>query len=450
MSVVVVGLNHRSVPLELLERMNVSGPNLPKALHDLGERTHLSEVVVLSTCMRTEVFAEAERFHGALADVRNFLSEWSGAPPEAFSDLLYSYFEDGAVSHLFTVAAGLDSAVIGEGEILGQVRDAWHRAREEGAAGPVMARLFRHALEVGKRARTETSISRGVTSVSQAAVAMASSALGGLAGRSVLVLGAGEMGEGMAVALGGRGVARITVASRTGARAEALAARLDGVEGLTVSLGELESALPEVDVVLSGTGAPGVVLGVDEVRAAQAGRAGGGAVADGAGARGGGAGGGGAGGGGAARPLLIVDIAVPRDVDPAVREIEGVRLLDMDDLVAFTEAGVASRRSEIDGVRAIVAEEVERFGSESAARTVAPVVAALHERAEVVRSAELERLAGRLGGLDERQREAVEALTRGLVAKLLHAPTVRLKDEAGTPRGERLAEAVQVLFDLEE
>jgi len=419
-SVVVVGLNHRTVPLELLERMTVSGATLPKALHDLGGRSHLNETVVLSTCMRTEVYAEAERFHGALADVRNFLGEWSGAPPEAFSDLLYSYFDDAAVSHLFTVASGLDSAVIGEGEILGQVREAWDRAREEGSAGPIMGRLFRHGLEVGKRARTETGISRGVTSVSQAAVAMAAQALGGLRGASVLVVGAGEMGEGMAVALADRGAARILVSSRTGARADAVAER---VRGAKVELGELESALPEVDVVLTGTGAPRTVLGVDEVAAAVARREG--------------------------RPLLIVDIAVPRDVEPAVGGLEGVRLLDMDDLAAFAAAGVASRQGEVERVRRIVTEEVDRFVALSAARKVAPVVTALHERAESIRRAELERHSARLAGLEERQREAVEAMTRGLVAKLLHEPTVRLKDEAGNARGERLAEAIQSLFDLD-
>ena len=420
MSVVVVGLNHRTVPLELLERMTVSDTNLPKALHDLGERTHLNEIVVLSTCLRTEIYAEAERFHGALADVRNFLSDWSGEPPEAFSDLLYAYFDDAAVTHLFTVAAGLDSAVVGEGEILGQVRDAWDRAREESAAGPAMARLFRHGLEVGKRVRTETAIGRGVTSISQAAVALAAQELGSLQGASVLVVGAGDMGEGMAVALADRGAERILVASRTGARAEAVA---DRVRGATVELGELDSALPEVDVVLTGTGAAGTVLGPGDISPALARRQG--------------------------RPLLIVDVAVPRDVDPAVGDLEGARLLDMDDLVAFADAGVASRRAEVDRVREIVNEEVERYVADGAVRRVAPLVAALHEQAEVVRQAELERQSGRLAGLDPRQREAVEALTRGLVAKLLHEPTVRLKGEAGSARGERLAEALQALFGLE-
>lgn len=416
---IVVGLNHRSVPLGLLERVNVAGPDLPKALHDLISRAHLSEAVVLSTCMRTEVYAEAERFHGAAADIRNFLAEWSGSPPEVFSDHLYSYFEEAAVSHLFSVAAGLDSAVLGEGEILGQVREAWDGAREEAAAGPVMARLFRHALEVGKRARTETAIARGVTSISQAAVALASETLGGLGGRSVLVLGAGKMGEGMAVALAGRGVRRVLLASRTGVRAESLA---DRVQAEVVELAEVDDALGEVDLVLTATGSPTPLFGRDELDLVMSERPG--------------------------RPLFIVDVAVPRDVDPAVRLIPGVTLLDMDDLRAFAQAGVESRQGEVARVRAIVEAEVVRHTELAQARAAAPVIAALRERAEAVRQAELARLGPRLGDLDERQRAAVEALTRGVVAKLLHEPTVRLKDEAGTPRGERLAEAVRVLFGL--
>ncbi|HET6812112.1 MAG TPA: glutamyl-tRNA reductase [Acidimicrobiales bacterium] len=420
MSVVVVGLN-RTVPLGLLERMTVTDANLPKALHDLGGRPHLLEAVVLSTCMRTEVYAEAEKFHGAIGDIRNFLAELSGASPESFSDHLYTYYEDAAAAHLFEVAAGLDSAVVGEGEILGQVRDAWERAREEGASGPVLSSLFRHAVEVGKRARTETAISRGVTSVSQAAVAMAADVLWGLTGRTVLVVGAGDMGRGMAVALAGRGVGRVLVASRSETRAAEVVAELP-TEARVVEMAEVPAQLRSVDLVLTGTASPSLVFSAEEVAAALAERDG--------------------------RRLLMVDIAVPRDVDPAVRELPGVTLLDMADLVSFAEAGLSGRKAEVARVREIVEEELRRYGELSTARTVAPVVAALHDRAEALRVAELERMSGRLSSLDERQRRAVEAVTRGLVAKMLHDPTVRLKEEAGTPRGERLADALRTLFDI--
>lgn len=421
MSVVVVGLNHRTVPLGVLERMTVSDAHLPKALADLRARDNLGEAVLLSTCMRTEVYAVADRFHGAVQDVRNFLSELSGSPPEDFSDHLYSFYEDAAVSHLFKVASGLDSAVVGETEILGQVRDAWERATAEGSASAVLGVLFRHAVEVGKRVRSETAISRGTTSVSQAAVQLAAQALGGsLAGRTVLVLGAGDMGEGMAVTLAESvGEGQVLVANRTRAKAVTVARKIGG---RAVDFGSLAGALTEADVLLTSTGSPSVLVDADELAPVMEARAG--------------------------RPLLIVDVAVPRDVDPGVRGLPGVTLLDMDDLRAFAEAGLAGRRREVARVQAIIAEEVERHTATATAREVAPLVVALRARGEGVRAAELERFRARLDALDPQAREAVEALTKGIVAKLLHDPTVRLKDAAGSPRGDRLAEALRALFDL--
>ncbi len=205
MSLVVVGLNHRTVPVELLERMAVAPAGMPKALQDLARREHLAEVVLLSTCNRTEIYSHATLFHPAMQDVRDFLADTSGVDPDEFGDLLYAYHDDAAVAHLFGVAAGLDSMIIGEGEILGQVREAWTIAEHEHASGPLLSRTFRHAIEVGKRARTETGIGRNSVSVSTAAVTLAASKLGTLDERRVLVLGAGEMGESAALALGRRG-----------------------------------------------------------------------------------------------------------------------------------------------------------------------------------------------------------------------------------------------------
>ena len=251
MSVVVIGLNHRTMPLDLFERMTVDGARLPKALGDLASREHLGEVVVLSTCNRTEVYAMAERFHGAYADVRNFLAELAFVTPDAFADHLYVHYDAEAVRHLFSVAAGLDSAVIGEAEILGQVRGAWEHATEEGTAGPVLNLLFRHALETGKRARTDTGIARGTASVSHAAVEMAAERIGDLAGKRVLILGAGDMAEGMATALKGGGVAEVLVANRTWRKARTLA---DKIGGQAVRLSDLPSALVEIDLLLTTTG----------------------------------------------------------------------------------------------------------------------------------------------------------------------------------------------------
>jgi len=417
--VIVVGLNHRTVSLDVLERMTVSDERLPKALDDLGSREHIAEVVLLSTCHRTEAYVLTDRFHGAVQDVRNFLSELAFIPPEEFSDHLYTYHDDAAVAHLFGVAAGLDSVVLGESEILGQVRSSWEQARAHGSAGTVLSDLFRHALEVGKRARSETGIARSTTSLSHAAVAMAAERLGGLAGRTILVLGAGDVGESMAVALAGSGVDGILVANRTWSKAVELAAR---VGGRALTLDAVPDTLASVDLLLTSTGAPSLVLERADLEAATSMRG--------------------------EQPLLVVDVAVPRDVDPGVATLPGVTLLDMDDLRAFVDVGIGERRKEVARVQSIIADEVERFLARSTARQAAPTIAALRARVEELRVAEIERFRARLASLDPDQREAVEAVTRGVLAKLLHEPTVRLKEAAGTPDGPRLNEALRALFDL--
>lgn len=420
MSVLVIGLNHRTAPLELLERMAIGDGQLPKALHDLTTREHISEALVLSTCNRTEVYAVAERFHGAYSDVRDFLADFSFLPPEDFSDHLYVHYDSAAASHLLAVTAGLDSAVLGESEIQGQIKQAWEKAREQGAAGSSLNLLLRHALEAGKRARTETGIARNIASVSQAAVAMAGERLGGVEGKSVLVLGAGEMGEGMAVALAGAGAGEVLVANRTAVRADELAAR---VGGRSVPLLDVPDRIAAVDVLLTSTGSRTPLLEKADVARIMAGRA--------------------------DRPLLVVDIAVPRDVDAAVAEVHGVTLLDMDDVRRFAAAGIAERRREVAAVEQILADELDRYLVASSAREVAPMISALREHAESLRTAELHRFRARYDDLDPRQLDMVEAVTRGVVAKLLHQPTVVLKDAAGSPRGDRLVAALRELFEIE-
>jgi glutamyl-tRNA reductase len=448
-SVVVVGANHRTASLDLLERMVVSGDRLPKLLHDLDGGEDVSEVVVLATCNRTEVYLVAERFHGAYSQVRDFFSDLTFLPPDLFAENLYVHYDEHAVRHLFEVAAGLDSAVPGEHEILGQVRTAWDIARAEGTSRRSMNLLFRHALEVGKRARTETRIAHHVTSVSQAAVIMAgehfanvdlslephvveaqpkcagSRAASGLSGRRAVVVGAGAMARGMASFLADAGVSELVIANRSVDRAEHLAASLSEQSPASpvrgVGLDSLSAELHGADVLLTATGAIDAVVSVEHVSAALGDRV---------------------------APLLVVDVGMPRDVDPAVAALSGVELLDMETVAALTDANLAARHAETDAVRTIVDEELVRFTAEINAREVAPVVTALREQGEAVRLAELERFASRLEGLDREQREAVEALTRGMFAKLLHGPTVRLKDSAGSSRGDRLAESARDLFDL--
>jgi len=419
-SLIVVGLNHRTVPVEVLERVSVPSSQLSKALHDAAAREHLAEAVVLSTCNRTEVYAFCTKFHPGVADASDFLAEQAGMRAADLAEHIYSYYDEAAIAHLFGVAAGVDSVILGEGQILGQVRDALRVAEEEGTAQQGLARIFRHAIDVGKRSRAETGIGRGAVSLSSAAVALATERLGTLVERRVLVLGAGEMGQGMATSLAGSGVAEVVVAGRGIERATELATR---VGGRAAPIENLPQALVAADVVLTSTGSTDVVISYDEVEVAMQRRFG--------------------------RPLLIVDIAVPRDVDPGVADIGGVTLLDMDDLKAFAESSMDRRRREVARVRKIISAELERLRSERTAREVAPLVSALRSRGEDIRLAELDRYRAKLDGVDPRAAEAIEALTRGIVAKLLHEPTVRVKEAAGTGRGELIADVLTALFDLE-
>jgi glutamyl-tRNA reductase len=420
MSIVVLGVNHRSAPLDVIEKVTISSDALANALQDLLSRDNIRETVVLSTCNRTEVYVLAEKFHGAYADVRDFFCELSGLTPDEMHPHFYSQHDDAAVSHLFEVASGLDSAVLGETEILGQVRTAWERARNENTARTSMNMLFRQALEGGKRARTETSISRSTASVSHAAVDMAVDLLGTMSGANVLVVGAGDMGAGIAKALAGAGAKHVTVMNRSVERAEELAQSVGAVVG---KFDQLSSAVAHADVILTCTGAGEVIMSRSFVDAARA-------QAD-------------------NKQLLIVDIAMPRDVEHSVGELAGVTLRDLHDLRDWAQAGIDARQQEANQVRQIIGEEVQRFTQESISRQAAPLVAELHERAESIRRAELERFSSKLGALTPEQRDAVEALSKAVVAKLLHSPSVQLKNSAGTPQGERIAAALRDLFDIE-
>ncbi len=419
MSILVIGVNHRSGPLSVLERLTIPTDELPKAVDRLARLDTVREAVLVSTCNRIEIYAVAEKFHGAYADIRDYLCELGDIAADDLHPHLYSHHDEAAVTHLFEVAAGLDSAVVGESEILGQVRQAWEVAQSEGGARSTMNLLFRQALVVGKRARTETAIARGTTSVSHAAVEMADEHLGGLDGHRVGVVGAGAMGEGIALALRRAGAGHVVVVNRTPERGHALAER---VEGEALGFERLGDVLADADVVITCTGAGSPVVTRDAAEVATASRPG--------------------------RPLLLVDIAVPRDVAPDVAEVDGVVVLDIDDLGAWAERGRAQRRSEVEGVTAIVRDEVNRFAMAATALQAAPLVGALRERAELLRRSELDRYERQLSRLDADQRELVEMITRGLVAKLLHEPSVRLRDQAGSPRGERNAAAVADLFDL--
>lgn len=427
MSVVVVGLEHQQVPLDLLERVAVGESDLAKVLGPLRDRANLQESAVLSTCLRTEVYAVVDRFHDAVHEIQEVLADKAGLPVSALEDHATVRFDDDVAVHLFSVASGLESAVLGEGEVLGQVRRAWERAQDERVSGPVLAELFRHAVRTGKRVRSETAIARGTTSFSYAAVELAEARRpGGLAGTTVAVVGAGDMGSGVLTALASlpesRRPAEVVVVNRSSARADELVRTASpGMVVRATGLPDLAAVLAGADVVATAMEAAAHLVAAAQVAPE-------GSRAD--------------------RPLLVVDLGMPRNVDPAAGSLPGVTLLDMDHLSSAVAQAMDERRGEAERAREIVAEEVARHRAAARARGAAPVVAALRSRLEEARTAELARRRSQFGELSVADWAQVDAVTRAVLAKLVHEPTVLLKETAGTPRGERLVEALRLLFDL--
>ena len=419
MSIVVLGINYHTSPVTLLEKVMIPVPAMSEALRVLSSHSDIREVIVLSTCNRTEVYAVAERYHAAHTDILEFLCETSGLSADEITPHLYSQFDDDAVVHLFEVAAGIDSAVLGETEIVGQVREAWDFAMKQGTSRSTLNLLFRYALESGKRARTETGISRSTASVAHAAVEMAEEILGTLSGKRVLVVGAGEMGEGVAGALSRAGTESITVLNRTVARAEALA---DKIGARVSDFESLESELFTADVVLACTGAGGVIIDHELMARVRQ---------------------------GVSTPLLVVDIALPRDVAASVADLPGITLRDLDNLSDWAQRGIDKRASEVGQVREIIGEEVKRFLLDQTQRQAAPLVAQLREVVESIRTAEMDRFETALSAMTPEQRELVESISHGIINKMLHVPSVRLREAAGTPQGERLSAAVRDLFSLD-
>ncbi len=406
MTVVLVGISHHQAPVELRERATLD----PERAGELAR--HLAggdaEAVCLSTCNRTELYLAAESGDEAERKAEAALL----ALEEELGPALYRLRDEAAALHLFRVAAGLDSMVPGEGEILGQVRAA-HGA---GAAGPILDRLFRHALHAGKKARTETAIGESPASVSSAAAALAEQVFGDLHGRTVLVVGAGETGELAVKSLVARGATIAFVANRTVERAQELTQRFGGTAR---ALEDVEHNLQHADVVLSSTSSPGWMLTREQVERTLHERKG--------------------------RPLFLIDLAVPRDLDPAIHELDGCYLYDIDDLEAVVAETLAGRRREGERAETIVAAEADRFREWQASLDVVPAIASLRARAEEIRTAELER--AKLSGAERR---AAESVTAAVLNKLLHLPTIRMKQAAAAADGVIYADAVRHLFGLED
>lgn len=417
MSVVVVGLNHRHAPLDVLERLAVSAEQAPKALLSLIQRPHVAEAVVVSTCNRVEVYARVHRFHGGIADIRDFLCEWGGFAPEDLFDRTYEYHDDRAAAHLFSVTCGLDSAVVGEPQVARQVKQAYLHAESEGACGALLGTLFQRALKVARRVRTTTGLDRTSSSMLEAGLDAVRAEFDDLAERSVLVVGAGKVGT-MAARWLRDEVGRLVVVNRTFERAQRLAAE----GGSAVAMDRLAEALAAADLVITSTAAhrpliDRAMLGPIMDRRPD-------------------------------RPIVLLDLAVPRDVAVDCAELDGVRVLDVDTVATTVDATPA--QAELTQAARLVADEVEAFAAWQQSRRLEPTIAALRRHAETIRTAELERLASKLAELDDRQRGAVEQVTRGIINTLLHEPTVRLKAASARDHGRWQAEVLRDLFDLDD
>jgi glutamyl-tRNA reductase len=418
MSVLVVGLSHRSAPVELLERTALPDDAQAKLIADALEAEHVDEAFVLATCNRLEVYADVRKFHGGVQDVTELVVERTGVSLDDLTEHLYVHYEDRAVQHLFEVAAGLDSMVVGEHQILGQLRDAAQVAREDAAIGRALGPLVDHALHAGKRVHAETGIDQAGRSLVSVGLDLAEQSLGGLAGRAAVVVGAGSMSALTGTTLRRRGVGQLAIVNRTPDRAERLAAALDGVAGHSA---ELASYLVGADLVVSCTGAVGTVISIGAVRDAKAVRA--------------------------DRPLFVLDLALPRDVEVGVRDLPGVTVVDLESLRSVLETEAVA--ADVDASRRIVTDEVAGFLTKQRSERVAPTVAALRARAQQVVDMELQRLRGRLPDLDERAEHEIAVAVERVVDKLLHAPTVRVKELAGSPGGDSYADVLRELFALD-
>jgi glutamyl-tRNA reductase len=403
MRLLLVGTSHRLAPVEVRERVALDSDGEAALARRLGED---GEAVCLSTCNRTELYLAASDTGAAGDRATDELADLGGIPRAELEPYLYRLEQDAAAAHLFRVAAGLDSLVPGEGEIQGQVRSAYGR----GAVGPLLDRLFRHALHTGKRVRTETAIGESPASVASAAAALASQVFGDLTGRRILVIGAGKVGEHAARSLVKRGAKLSFVANRTIDRASSLAERFGGS---ALPLESIEQELAAADIVVSSTSAREQILAREQVERVLPARKG--------------------------RPLLLVDLAVPRDLDPAIKGLHGCFLYDIDDLENVVEESLSGRRGEATRAEAIVASEGERFSEWLASLDVVPAIASLRERAEAIRRGELAKAGPRLADLSDRERHAVESLTNQIVNKLLHQPIMRLKEAGLGDEDERRA-----------
>lgn len=424
MSLAVLGVSHHTAPVEVRERFVFPASKAEERLARLTAEGHAREAVLLSTCNRTELYLHLPDGRTSLEPAETMLAEQASYTLAQARCHLYSHRGRPAVEHLFRVVTSLDSMVLGEAQIQGQVRSAYEHARELGGdprvLGPVLTRLFDAALSVGGRVRAETAVGEGAASIASAAVDLARKIFGSLKGRRAVVIGAGEMSELALQCFAAEGVASIEVANRSAERGDSLARKVGGV---AIPYSEVWGRLESADILLTATGAPHRVITREQLERAMP--------------------------GGPSRPLFILDIALPRDVDADVGDVDNVFLYDIDDLQQIVGASLERRRKEVPAAEAIIAREVDDFLAWYASLDVVPLVRALRDQGEAVRREEVEKALRRLAHLPEEDREQVERLTRQLLAKLLHGPTTRLREAAGNGRGAQVVDAARYLFDLD-
>jgi len=421
MHLTLVGLSHKTAPIEIREKLTFPAHRQADALGLLCSGEQVAEAVILSTCNRTEIYAVTASEDDGVDAVIDFMAEYHELDRHELVRYLYIVRGEAVVKHLFRVVASLDSMVIGEAQILGQVKEAYEHSFDNGACGRAFNRLFRQSFEVGKRVRTETEIGENAVSISYAAVELARKVFDSLEGRTILVLGAGKMSELTAKHLVSNGVKAVLVANRTYERAVELAEKF---EGQAIRYDELFDRMSEADIVISSTAAQHYVITRDEVAGTLKSRG--------------------------RRPLFLIDIAVPRDIDPTVNELSNVFVYDIDDLNGVVESNLEERMREAKRAEAIIEDEISVFLGWLESLEVVPTIAAIRGKADIIREAELEKAMKRLGGLSDKERQTVEALTCSIVNKMLHGPTARLKQAAGTKEGFAVVESARRLYGLDD
>jgi glutamyl-tRNA reductase len=421
MKLLITGLSHHTAPVEVRERLAFEENTLLEALDRLRRRPGMIEGMILSTCNRVEVAVTAEEQSDAEGSIERFLAESRSVEPDWMSPYLYRYHGPDAIRHLFRVASSLDSMVVGEPQILGQLKSAYALAKECGAISGYLDLVMTRAFNVAKRVRTETEIGTSAVSVSYAAVELARDIFGSLAGKRVLLAGAGKMAESAARHLRRAGVSDILVTNRTRSRADLLA---EEFQGQVVPYEDFVGMLPEIDILLTSSGAPHYILTREQMRGVISRRRN--------------------------RPMFLIDIAVPRNIEPSVNQLDNVFLYDIDDLDRVVKSNLQARQNVAQQAEEIITEEVERMVLRLKTREVTPTIISLQEQLEQLRAAEIERARGKLGALTPQQEEAIEALTRGIINKIAHGPITEMRRKASDPDGIHLMNTIRKLFRLGE